>query len=175
MIRPTIQQITTKFQQLPTREFYAPIIKNKGLPGLVLEEQLGIPHSSDALDCIDGELKCFPLKKNSRSNTPVAKESVAVTMVDKDSLLNNTFQESKVYKKLANTLFIPYSRKEDMITFNEPILFTTTHPLFEQLEADYEEIREQWSNNSISGLGMQATANAVAAASRGRYVTAEES
>lgn len=149
MIRPTIQQITAKFQQLPTREFYAPIIKNKGRPGLILEEQLGIPHSSEALDCIDGELKCFPLKKT--RSALAAKESVAVTMVDKDSLLNNTFQESKVYKKLANTLFIPYSRKEDMILFNEPILFTAAHPLFKQLEADYEEIREQWSNNSVSG------------------------
>ena len=146
--RPSLQDIATSLKNLPTKEFYLPKIKNKGKPGLFLEEKLGIPQSSECLDCTDGELKCFPLKPNPK--TVRAKESVAVTMVDKESLVKTPFNESRVYKKLSNTLFVPYSRKEDIITYKDAIIFTTSHPLFKQIEADYNEIRANYEKDFIS-------------------------
>jgi len=146
--RPSLQEIATSLKNLPKKDFYLPKIKNKGKPGLFLEEQLGIPQSSECLDCTDGELKCFPLKPNPK--TVRAKESVAVTMVDKESLIKTPFNESKVYKKLSNTLFVPYSRKEDIITYKDAIIFTTSNPLFKQIEADYNEIRGNYEKDFIS-------------------------
>ena len=146
--RPSLQEIATSLQNLPKKEFYLPKIKNKGKPGLFLEEQLGIPQSSECLDCTEGELKCFPLKPNPK--TVRAKESVAVTMVDKESLVKTPFNESKVYKKLSNTLFVPYSRKEDIITYKDAIIFTTSNPLFKQIEADYNEIQANYEKDFIS-------------------------
>ena len=96
--RPTLPQCFIKYhcEILGTTSF-APKCKNKGSVGLELERQLGIPNSSDCLDCaagVDGkpggELKAFPVTTaSSRStlrkafdlaiNDYIAKETVAIT------------------------------------------------------------------------------------------------
>ena len=114
-----------------------PHTRNKGAAGLALEVMLGIPASPACLDCSDGELKAFPLKRLANGSL-VPKETVAVTMCTPELLKTQSFQESRCRVKLANTLFVPYMwEMNGDITFYTPILFTESHPLFHALEADY--------------------------------------
>ena len=111
--------------------------RNKGGAGHYLEELLGIPHTSNCLDCADGEIKAFPLK-TLKSGAVVPKETVAVTMCNPADLARQTFDESNVRKKLCNTLFVPYMWAEDgALTFYPPTLFTPAHPLWDHVVADY--------------------------------------
>ena len=61
--RPTVVEIKERFQILKGKIVEYPKTKNKGGPGQFLEQLLGIPNSSACLDCSDGELKLFPLRK----------------------------------------------------------------------------------------------------------------
>lgn len=132
--RPTIDNVKLHYEQMHQKKFTLPLTKNKGEVGLFLEKQLGIPASSATLDCVDGEVKCFPLRECGK-----VKESVAVTMMDKEFQEKAiSFNQSKVYQKLKRTLFIPYLRKGDEITFLPCMLFNETHFLFQQLKNDYE-------------------------------------
>ncbi len=132
--RPTIQNVKSHYEQMSQYTFTLPSTKNKGEVGIFLEKQLGIPTSSATLDCEDGEVKCFPLRESGK-----VKESVAVTMMDKEFQEKPvSFEQSKVYQKLKKTLFIPYLRTGDEITFLPCMLFNETHVLFTQLQHDYE-------------------------------------
>ena len=133
--RPTIANVKQYYEQMPTYTFHIPITSNKGGVGQFLENQLGIPSSSATLDCLDGEIKCFPLHPSFR-----VKESVAVTMMDKD-FLSTPFEDSKVYQKLKQTLFIPYVRNGDFVIFLQSILFTKEHVLFSRIRQDFEMLK----------------------------------
>jgi hypothetical protein len=89
--RKTINEIYTKCLSIINIEYELPITTNKGKPGQFLEDLLGIPHSSDCLDCLDGEVKAFPLKML-KNGTLVPKETIAVTMLNKDELSTNDFE-----------------------------------------------------------------------------------
>ena len=78
--RPTVAQVKERFQSFQGKKFECPKTNNKGEEGQLLEQLLGIPNSSACLDCSDGELKLFPLKKLKRSKQYTAKETVAITM-----------------------------------------------------------------------------------------------
>jgi len=118
--------------------------KNKGIAGQLLEKLLEIPHSSNCLDMVDGELKVFSLKPNGS-----VKESVAITMLDKELLKTTTFEESRVYKKLQNTLFVPYKRDGDTVCYMEAIHFTKDSPYFEQLKKDYIDIQTKAFSGNV--------------------------
>jgi hypothetical protein len=106
-------------------EINQPKTKNKGETGLLLETLTGIPHTSNALDCLDGELKTFPLKKLTNGSI-VAKETLAVTMLSKDSLKDDDFASSKVYNKMKRMLVVPYQRTGDIIVYKKPVLIDFT-------------------------------------------------
>lgn len=144
-MKVTLEDVKTKYESIIHKEHTCIKTKNKGGAGHLLEDLLGIPHSSDCLDMVDGELKAFPIKENGK-----AKESVAITMTDKEALKITPFEESRVYKKLENTLFIPYHRKGDIVCFGKIIHFTKSNEHFEQLKKDYNEIQ---SNRLSSKLG----------------------
>lgn len=112
-----------------------PTTTNKGNVGLWLERSIGIPASSACLDCLDGEIKAFPLKTIAAGLTP--KETIAVTMVDVPLLQSQAFEDSRVFKKLENTLFVPYLRTGDTVVFYTPVRFTKEHALMESLKTDY--------------------------------------
>ena len=118
-----------------------PKTTNKGNVGQWLETAIGIPTSSACLDCLDGELKAFPLK--TKGAGLASKETIAITMVEPAVLLTQLFEDSRVYKKLENTLFVPYLRDGDNVTFYKPFLFTKEHSLMAELKADYELIQTQ--------------------------------
>ena len=144
--KKTVEEVKKSYESVIGKEHLCVKTKNKGGPGHLLEDLLGISHSSDCLDLVDGEIKGFPLKSQTKS-----KESVAVTMVEKD-MRKIPFEESRVYKKLKNTLFIPYERKgkdNEYVCFSTLIHFTESHPLFEQIKKDYEDIQSKSFSSNV--------------------------
>ena len=108
--------------------------RDKGGVGKLFERLAGIPTSSACLDCLDGEVKVFPVtySKAGYKNASKAehqqrtmssefrtrehekvlkpKETVKITCLNNTKLLNQTFHASDCCTKLTNTLFVPYKR-----------------------------------------------------------------
>ena len=147
--RQCIDHVHKKVIEIANTTYDLPKTANKGKPGNYLEQLTGIPQSSECLDCIDGEVKVFPLKKL-RTGTIAPKETIAVCMINKDDLVANEFYESRCYKKLSNVLFVGYYREDDKITYMQPTLFDldTHNEIKEQLKNDYDTIREYFMKNS---------------------------
>jgi DNA mismatch repair protein MutH len=146
----TIAEIHAKFVPLIGQQYTLPITTNKGLPGTFLEELLGIPHTSNCLDCSDGELKLFPVKKL-MNGTLVPKETIAVTMLNTEELRTNDFNASKCCKKMSRMLIVPYYRNEDTIQFMNPKIIdrgcSEFAELYSTIESDYNEIRRKYIEN----------------------------
>lgn len=148
----TIADIYAKLLPLIGKEFPLPITKNKGLPGLFLEECLGIPHTSRCLDCSDGELKLFPVKQRN-DGSMVPKETIAITMLSTDDLRAHGFHESRCCQKMRRMLVVPYSRTGDMIQFLNSRIVTMDSEEFSDvystIESDYNLIRTHYLETGI--------------------------
>jgi len=146
----TIAEIYRKILQIVGQKYKCPITSNKGRPGLFLEEILGIPHTSNCLDCDDGEVKTFPVKilKNGKV---VPKESMAITMLSKEELKSNDFESSKFYKKISRMLMAPYLRNGDNIEFMTPTIIDKDcdecAEIYMIIKTDYEQIRNKFIAN----------------------------
>ena len=153
MIRPTIADVHGKVLQFINTPHVLPITSNKGRPGSYLEHLTDIPTSSECLDCVDGEVKVFPITKLKNGKT-VPKETIAVTMINRVDLLRDDFPSSKLHKKLSNILYIPYSREGDSITYMNPTLIRLAAfpQAYAQIQKDYEDIRS--ADESCSSVGM---------------------
>ena len=145
MIRPSISEVRDKVCAIMNLPHAVPKTANKGKPGTYLEEIAGIPTSSACLDCSDGEVKVFPIKRN-KNGAIVPKETIAVTMMNCEDLASHSFTESRVYKKLTNVLYIPYERDGDTIIFRQPTVVQMP-AIEEQLRKDYDDIRAHLSAN----------------------------
>jgi len=147
--RPSINDVHQKVIELANNTYDLPKTANKGKPGNYLEQLTGIPTSSECLDCTDGEVKVFPVKKL-RIGTIVPKETVAVCMINNNDLTTTDFYESRCYKKLSNVLFVGYYREDDKITYMQPtrIDLETHNEIKEQLKKDYDTIREYLMKNT---------------------------
>jgi DNA mismatch repair protein MutH len=148
--RPCIQQVYDKVVEIANIHHTLPKTANKGKPGNYLEELTGIPTSSECLDCTDGEVKVFPLKKIKKGDfTP--KETIAVTMISKDTLKNDTFENSRCFKKMSKILYVPYYREGDDISYFNPTIIDLkddkNRELLNQLKADYDAIRDYFIKN----------------------------
>lgn len=149
--RITIEACQDRLESIIGKTYTVPKTKNKGNAGHYLETLLGIPHSSECLDCLDGELKAFPLK-TLKSGELVPKETVAVTMCCSTALKENSFDESKLSKKLSKTLFVPYTwSDEGELVFFRPFLFTTTNSLWQIIKEDYEAIKTKSAEGVMTG------------------------
>jgi len=151
--RQCIDHVHKKVIEIANTKYELPKTANKGKPGNYLEELTGIPQSSECLDCIDGEVKVFPLKKL-RTGIIAPKETIAVCMINKDDLVETDFYESRCYKKLSNVLFVGYYREDDKITYMQPTLFNLDahSEIKKQLKNDYDTIREYFmKNNTLEG------------------------
>lgn len=147
MERPTLVTVLGRIVPYIGRPISCPKSADKGGPGQLLERLTRIPRSSACLDCADGEVKTFPLKPGTRD----PKETCAITMIQPDTIVTTPFEHSNVYKKLANTLFVPYERNEDSIAFHMPILFAAaTDELADELHADYEAIQASYATGEPS-------------------------
>ena len=140
----TISELIEKMDPIVGKKQTLAITTNKGLPGLLLETLTGIPHTSNCLDCSDGELKTFPVKRL-RNGQLVPKETVAVTMLSVDDLRTCDFEQSKCFKKMSRMLMVPYYREGDQIQFMAPRLIDLSLPEFAALRLalknDYDAIR----------------------------------
>ena len=149
----SIAAIQAKLLPLIGKEYTLPVTANKGRPGLFLEELLGIPHTPNCLDCSDGELKMFPVKKQAKTGALVPKESIAVTMLSTDALRDCDFLSSKCCTKMSRMLLVPYFRTADTIRFMNPQIIdrtdTTFTELYSLLEADYSAIRKLYLEAGI--------------------------
>jgi len=160
VVRPTIQFVHDRVLEISETYFDLPKDKNKGKAGSYLESLTGIPTSSACLDCLDGEVKVFPIKETKKCDY-VPKETIAVTMLSKESLRDDAFENSRCFKKLTKVLYIPYLREGDRIIYLRPTIIDLTHPfhrdIFEQLKIDYEELRTHFINtgtlDGTSGIG----------------------
>jgi DNA mismatch repair protein MutH len=148
----TIEEIYKKCIPLVGKEYTLPITANKGLPGWFLEELVGIPHTSNCLDCSDGEVKTFPVKKLQNGKL-VPKESMAITMLSTDELRTCDFNTSKCCKKMSRMLVIPYYRNGETICYMTPKIIDKESieyaDLYKTFESDYNEIRTNYIENSI--------------------------
>jgi len=146
----TVADIHAKFLPLVGNKYTLPVTANKGLPGQFLEDLLGIPHTSNCLDCSDGELKLFPVKKL-KNGKLVPKETIAVTMLSTDDLRTCEFNSSRCCKKMSRMLVVPYYREGDTIQFMSPRLIDKSSPEFAELyatvESDYNEIQKTYIEN----------------------------
>lgn len=136
----TLAQVQDKLAPFVGQVQCCPVQANKGIAGILMEKLAGIPQTSNIVDCQDGEVKSFPLK-TLRSGAIVPKETVAVTMVQADSL-DRPFSESNALKKLAKALYLPLSRDGDNIVLKQPVLHVLEpgSTLYKQLEDDYNAI-----------------------------------
>ena len=150
--RPTIEEVCAKVVENVNVIHNVPKTKHKGMPGNYLESLTGIPTSSACLDCSDGEVKIFPLKLT-KSGNYVPKETIAVTMLSKESLVAHTFEESKVYKKLCKVLYVPYFRNGDAIQYFKPTIIDLREEkyatLAETLRGDYHAIRKHFIETGV--------------------------
>ena len=144
MERPTLNYVAERALAL-SREgnIHCPKTKNKGDAGILLELLTGIPHSSAHLDCCDGEVKTFPLKRTGRGAL-VPKETIAVTMLNPKALsAQSDFTTSTCGLKLARTLYVPYLRESDThVRFFAPTEVSLVPEVMTLLKKDYDAIRE---------------------------------
>jgi DNA mismatch repair protein MutH len=143
----TIDEIYGKLVPFVGVEMELPATKNKGLVGLMAEKILGIPPTPNCLDCVDGELKTFPLKRL-KNGQLVPKETIAVTMLAPEQLKEHEFQASRCYKKMSRMLIVPYLRTGDIVQFMTPQIICREDAKYAELyaimEADYTQIREEY-------------------------------
>jgi DNA mismatch repair protein MutH len=160
--RPTLAEVQARMEAIVGRSYTIPIERNKGKVGHTLEELLGIPKSSACLDCADGEVKCFPVKRG-RGGELVPKETVAVTMLQPEDLRSCCWEESRCCKKMARVLMAPYLREGDRITFLRPKLldFGTADctAAAAKLKTDYEKLQREGAGagnmHTVSGAYLQ--------------------
>ena len=117
--------------------------RNKGGRGLWVEEQLGMPQSSQLNNFDDGELKAF--KEG---------QTIAVTMLQHclDEIFDRgvSYSESNVGKKLKNVLFVKFAKSGKFV---KSLVSNADkyRQLYYDLSTDYnyicEKIRERYNNN----------------------------
>ena len=142
-----ISTLMSKLAEIVGKSILQPKTKNKGEVGLLLETLTGIPHTSNCLDCLDGELKVFPVKRL-KNGTIVPKETMAITMLCPEDLKKDTFENSKVLKKMNRMLCVPYERDGDNVTYMEPTLIDLSTSTYEEclqiLKKDYSDTCEKY-------------------------------
>lgn len=146
----TLHELHMKLIPLIGKPFHCPITRNKGATGLLLETITGIPHTSNCLDCSDGELKTFPLKKV-KNGSLVPKETLAVTMVCPEELKEKCFADSRCCKKMNRMLVVPYLREENNIVYLKPTLLEKDNlpELYKLLEEDYLQIQTHYTSSGL--------------------------
>ena len=149
--RPKISDVKNYFDNnLKNTTQCIPKTKNKGLAGQVLEMLLGIPLSSDCLDCSDGELKLFPICKTQKDIWR-PKETIAITMRGVHTPEPIPWEESDLKKKIDNVLFIAYYRDGDNVHFKDSfILNSSNEELYNDFKNDYELITTYYRTNGVN-------------------------
>lgn len=133
-----------KFREIFREEQLQDIIKNKGKSGQIIELAIGLKNTNVTLDFEDGELKTNKCDCNGK---PL--ETMFITQVNSmmDELLTGLkFEDSKLYKKISNLLYVPISKDGEpgewfILNVIQINLKEDKHKeLLKQLESDYYSI-----------------------------------
>ena len=165
----TVLQTAAKLKVTDFAAFEKPA-KNKGSRGQLIETALGIPNSSNLKDLLDGELKTFTIG-----------ESIAVTQLKHclSEILEEgvTYSKSKVGEKLAQTIYVGFTRANDYV--GTEVLNPETHPEhYQELAEDYaficDAIRSAFNAgkqlSTITGPNGLLQIRTKASKTNGRYV-----
>lgn len=148
------------FKDYLREEQYHNIIVNKGRTGQLLELTIGLNLSNTTLDFEDGELKT---NKCDRTGKPLETMFITQTASIMDELLDRKpFQESKLYKKFHNILYVPICKDGSpsewmylpciQVDLSNPLY----HTLALQLEEDYyticDTLNEQLQTSNTATL-----------------------
>jgi DNA mismatch repair protein MutH len=158
MTRITIKEafdVLTKSYEAGDFENFCKSDINKGLTGLLLEKALGIPASGANIDCSDGEIKTFQVKKLA-CGTLKTDQTIAVSMVDICHVKEHDFDNSKYAEKLETVLFVPkWKESNGLASFGRPklVCLAKEYPiLWQRIRDDYNMIRDMMiQGETISG------------------------
>ena len=118
---------------------------NKGWAGHTIERYLGIPiNSSRSPNLGSWELKVVPLMRRADGHL-VLKETMAITMLDPDEVLERAFRESHLYTKLRKIIAVSRIREDSQesrsICERVHAFDLEETVLYDAVAQDYEEIR----------------------------------
>ena len=162
MIRTTLGAVQRIFDsRVRGNKINLPKTANKGLPGQFLETLLGIPTSSACLDCSDGEVKLFPMKKLKKSEGEfVPKETISITIRGIHTPEPIAWEDSDLKKKLSHVLFISYYREDDFITYVDSFIFRldqASDDLCNCLKEDYYKITSYYRIYGVNQTALRDT------------------
>lgn len=144
-----IDNIIQKIDELKSLNLYdiAPIhgitIKtdsgyNKGWCGHLIEKHLGLEiNSNQAPDIGEWELKYVPMKylKNGKL---VFKETMAITMINKNDIINTSFENSHLYEKIRKLILVLCIVESDnKITLYKAFPITLNEDFLIKIKNDY--------------------------------------
>ena len=131
--------------------------RNKGWAGHVCEVHLGLTlNSSPEPNGGSWELKQVSLKRTAEGFL-TAKETMAITMLSPQRVLDQPFETSDVLKKLRRLVlvarvFFPNSPLAPVALVREADISVETPLIFNQVREDYELIREVLREDGFSAL-----------------------
>jgi hypothetical protein len=146
-----VNQALTKIKELSNKIHILPLSSNKGGVGHFIELSIGLELNSQCLDLLDGEIKVFSLKKNKNSDILTVKETIAITMTDREKLKEENFCDSRLLKKISRVIFVPYFRKGTKVLIFDPIFIehkNDNNNIFNNLKKDYELIQKMFNDNN---------------------------
>ena len=151
------QLIGTDLYELAKRYPQVTVERNKGWAGHVCEVHLGLAlNSSPEPNGGSWELKQVSLKRTAEGFL-TAKETMAITMLSPQRVLDQPFEESDVLKKLRRLVlvarvFLPNSPLAPVALVREADISVETPLIFNQVREDYELIREVLREDGFSAL-----------------------
>jgi DNA mismatch repair protein MutH len=130
--------------------------QNKGWKGLTLEILAGLTNDNkQAPNGLGFELKSTAFYKVKGSWTP--KETFAITMINQHNLLETPFFKSHCWEKLKSLIFCAVSwngkhnEKSELLQI-QSFDFIENDTLIQEIEADYEFIRNKLKTQGFSAL-----------------------
>jgi len=122
---------------------------NKGWKGNVLEHMLNLKQNSKkGSDYPDLEIKTVPIIK--KEDKKIIQETTCLSVIDMNSLIKNSFENSELYRKINKTLFIFIDVTDDNFPRIESTCFVNfnNYPeIFKKMEKDYNNLVEHILDN----------------------------
>jgi DNA mismatch repair protein MutH len=131
--------------------------RNKGWAGHLCEAYLGLKiNSSREPNGGSWELKQVSLKRT-RDGLLTAKETMAITLITPQRVLDHEFETSDLLKKLRRLIlvarvFVPGSTNAEVLIVREADISVEVPLIYNQVRADYEETRETIRTLGFSAL-----------------------
>ncbi len=144
LINQDLYQLAQQYNVTVWKETERGKRQNKGWAGHVIERFLGLPlNSAQSPNFGSWELKVVPLKYL-QSGRLVAKETMAITMIDPIEVANTPFEESHVYRKLRRAIVVARvdeGKAAQRSLVHNVSAFDLSGAVFDQVKADYEAVQ----------------------------------